>query len=180
MNDILDYLDTRCVAVTRRIAFVGVFGMLAVTALTVVDVMSRWLWGGSVPGLNELLAMGLAATISSTFPAGAASRINLAVDILASRFGERALLWLRTFGAFFLLIMYALLTWRISFYANQLSGRGVTTVILGWPQAPFIFTVAFFFALTTLVQIVVALVDLRNAIAGRAYHRSDRLLGFRR
>ena len=32
------------------------------------------------------------------FPAGAAGRINLAVDILASRLGERALLWLRATG----------------------------------------------------------------------------------
>jgi tripartite ATP-independent transporter DctM subunit len=164
----LNYVDSQCVSVTRRIAFVGVFGMLAVTALTVADVMARWLWGGSVPGLNEVLAMGLAATISSTFPAGAAGRINLAVDILASRFGERALLWLQAAGAFFLLVFYALLTWRVAFFANQLAGRGVTTVILGWPQAPFIFTVAFFFGLTTLVQTVVALVALRNAIAGRS------------
>jgi TRAP-type C4-dicarboxylate transport system permease small subunit len=105
LNDLLDYLDAGCVAVSRRIAFIGVFGMLAVTALTTADVLSRWLWGGSVPGLNEVLAMGLAATISSTFPAGAAGRINLAVDILASRLGERALLWLRAAGAFFLLIL---------------------------------------------------------------------------
>jgi tripartite ATP-independent transporter DctM subunit len=168
LNDILDYLDARFVSLTRRIAFIGVFGMLGVTALTVTDVMARWLWGGSVPGLNEVLAMGLAATISSTFPAGAAGRINLAVDILASRFGERALLWLRAAGAFFLLILYALLTWRIAIYANELAGREVVTVILRWRQAPFIFAVAFFLGLTTLVQIVVALVDLRNAIAGRA------------
>ena len=70
MNDLLDYLDARCVAISRRVAFIGVVGMLAVTALTTADVISRWLWGGSVPGLNEVLAMGLAATISSTFPAG--------------------------------------------------------------------------------------------------------------
>ncbi len=144
MNDLLDYLDARCVSLTRRIAFIGVFGMLAVTALEVTDVIARWLWGGSVPGLNEVLAMGLAATISSTFPAGAAGRINLAVDILASRFGARVLLWLRTAGAFFLLIFYALLAWRLTIYANELAGRGAVTVILRWPQAPFIFAVAGF------------------------------------
>ena len=71
-------------------------------------------------------------------------------------------------GAFFLLVLYALLTWRIAFFANQLAERGVTTVILGWQQAPFIFIVAFFFGLTTLVQLVVALVALRNAIAGHS------------
>jgi C4-dicarboxylate transporter DctM subunit len=168
LNDLLDYLDARCVAVSRRIAFIGVFGMLAVTALTTADVISRWLWGGSVPGLNEVLAMGLAATISSTFPAGAAGRINLAVDILAGRLGERALLWLRTAGAFFLLILYALIAWRFSIYAGELARRGVTTVILLWPQAPFIYAVGFFLGLTAIVQLVVALVDLRNAIAGRA------------
>ncbi len=168
MNDLLDTLDARCVAISRRVAFIGVIGMLAVTALTTADVIARWLWGGSVPGLNEVLAMGLAATISSTFPAGAASRINLAVDILASRFGERALLWLRAAGAFFLLILYVLLAWRFTIYAGELARRGVTTVILQWPQAPFIYAVAFFLGLTALVQFVVALVDLRNALAGHA------------
>ncbi len=168
MNDTLNTLDTWCVAVSRRIAFIGVFGMLAVTGLTVADVLARWLWDGSVPGLNEVLAMGLAATISSTFPAGAAGRINLAVDILASRFGNRTLLWLRAAGAFFLLILYALLAWQLAVYAFQLASRDVVTVILRWPQAPFMFAVAFFLALTALVQVVVALVDLRNAIAGNA------------
>jgi C4-dicarboxylate transporter DctM subunit len=166
VNDVLNKLDSMCVALSRRIAFIGVFGMLAVTALTVADVLSRWLWNGSVPGLNEVLAMGLAATISSTFPAGAAGRINLAVDILASRFGERALLWLRAAGAFFLLILYVLLTWQLAIYAHGLQIQHVVTVILRWPQAPFIFAVVFFLGLTALVQIVVALVDLRNAIAG--------------
>jgi tripartite ATP-independent transporter DctM subunit len=168
LSELLDYLDARCVSLTRRIAFIGVFGMLAVTALEVADVLARWLWGGSVPGLNEVLAMGLAATISSTFPAGAAGRINLAVDILASRFGARALLWLRTAGAFFLLIFYVLLAWRLIVYANELTGRGAMTVILQWPQAPFIYAVAGFISLTAVVQAVVALVDLRNAIAGQA------------
>jgi len=168
VNDVLNTLDSWCVAAARRIAFIGVFGMLAVTALTVADVLARWLWNGSVPGLNEVLAMGLAATIASTFPAGAAGRINLAVDILASRFGHRTLLWLRAAGAFFLLVLYALLTWQLAIYAYQLASRDVVTVILRWPQAPFIFAVVFFLALTSFVQIVVALVDLRNAIAGVA------------
>jgi len=154
------------VTITRRIAFIGVFGMLAVTALTVADVLARWLWDGSVPGLNEVLAMGLAATISATFPAGAASRINLAVDILASRLGERALLWLRCAGAFFLLVLYILLTWQLGLYTVQLANRDVVTVILRWPEAPFFFAVVFFLGLTSLAQTVVALVDLRNAIAG--------------
>ncbi len=167
LNDILDYLDARCVALSRRIAFIGVFGMLAVTALTTADVLSRWLYGGSVPGLNEVLAMGLAVTIASTFPAGAAGRINLAVDILATRFGVRALLWLRAAGAFFLLILYVLIAWRFTVYAGELSRRGVTTVILLWPQAPFIYAVGVFLGLTSVVQLVVALVDLRNALAGR-------------
>lgn len=168
LNDLLDYLDARCVAISRRVAFIGVVGMLAVTALTTADVISRWLWGGSVPGLNEVLAMGLAATISSTFPAGAAGRINLAVDILASRLGEPVLLWLRAAGAFFLLILYVLLAWRFAVYAGELMRRGVTTVILQWPQAPFIYAVAFFLGMTAVVQCVVALVDLRNALAGQA------------
>jgi tripartite ATP-independent transporter DctM subunit len=167
LSELLDYLDARCVSLTRRIAFIGVFGMLAVTALEVFDVLARWLWDGSVPGLNEVLAMGLAATIASTFPAGAAGRINLAVDILASRFGARVLLWLRTAGAFFLLIFYVLLAWRLIVYANELTGRGAMTVILQWPQAPFIYAVAGFIALTAVVQGVVALVDLRNALAGQ-------------
>ena len=65
MNDLLDYLDARCVAISRRVAFIGVVGMLAVTALTTADVISRWLWGGSVPGLNEVLAMGLAFVVQA-------------------------------------------------------------------------------------------------------------------
>ncbi len=166
MSALLDLLDERCVAVTRRIAFIGVLGMLIIAALTVTDIVLRWLWGASVVGFNEVIAMGLAVAIAATFPAGAAGRVNLTIDILVSHLGRRSVLWLRVLGAFFLLVLYVLLAWHMGDLASDLFERNVRTVFLRWPQAPFIWTVTLLLGATVAAQIVVALVDLRNALAG--------------
>jgi hypothetical protein len=74
-------------------------------------------------------------------------------------------LWLKVLGAFFLLILYFFLAWRLGILSGELYERHVRTVYLLWFKWPFISIVAVLLGLTTLTQLVVALVDLRNALA---------------
>jgi tripartite ATP-independent transporter DctM subunit len=55
------------------------------------------------------------------------------------------------------------LTWQIYVYAGQLAEQGRATVMLGLPQAPFLFGVALMFFLGCLVQLVVMLNQFRKA-----------------
>ena len=166
LGEFLDSLDRSMISLTRRIAFAGVTVMLLLAFGTVADVLLRWLFNAPISGFNEILSMGLAVAISATFPAGAAQRVNLTVDFLSRRLSPRALARLKLIGAVALLLFYALLSWRIGEYAADLMGRNAVTLYLSIPMGPIIACVAFFLAVSAVVQVAALLVAVKYAIAG--------------
>jgi tripartite ATP-independent transporter DctM subunit len=161
----LDRLEAWCVEVTRPIAFLGVIGMLIVSGVTMVDVLLRWLFSSGVPALNEIVAMIFAVTVTACLPAGVAQGVNLKIDLLENLIVGRCSKWLGAFGMAMLLLFFVLLTVQITVLAGALAAQGRTTVILGWPQAPFIYGVALLLAATTAVQAIVTANSLRKALA---------------
>ncbi len=163
---IAERLEKLCVAFTRPIAFIGVLGMLIVASATVVDVLMRWLASTAITALNEITALVFAVAVAACIPAGLASGVNLRIDLLARWLTGRVAAWLDALGALLLLLFFCILAWRIGVFAGNLMDQGRTTVILGWPQAPFMYAVSVLLGIGALVQAVVAV----NAI-GRAFGR---------
>ena len=151
---------------TQRVAFAGVLAMLVVAFVTTADVLMRWLFRSPIDGMNEIVGMGMAVAVAATFPAGAAQRVNLTIDVLKDRVGVRALAWLKVAGALLLLVFYAFLAWRIGVYAAKLQARAAATIYVQMPLAPFIWSVALFLGIAALVQVVAFLVALKYAMAG--------------
>jgi tripartite ATP-independent transporter DctM subunit len=162
----LDDLDKRCLAVTQRVAFVGVLAMLAVAFVTTVDILLRWLANAPIHGLNEIVGVGMAVAVVATFPAGASQRVNLTIELLQNRISDRAVAWLKVAAAALLLVFYVLLAWRIGVYAAKLQASAAETIFLRLPMAPFVWVIAAFVAVSALVQIVVVFVSVRFALAG--------------
>jgi tripartite ATP-independent transporter DctM subunit len=159
-------LDKRSLAITRRVAFAGVVAMLAVAFITTADVLLRWLANSPILGLNEMVGMGMAVAVAATFPAGAAQRVNLTIDLLQNRVGDRTLAWLKVAGSVTLLVFYVLLAWRIGGYALKLELRGAETIFVKLPTAPFVWAIAAFVAISALVQIIAVFVAVSFALAG--------------
>ena len=63
--------------------------------------------------------------------------MGLRIDLLARWLTGRVAAWLDALGALLLLLFFCILAWRIGIFAGNLMDQGRTTVILGWPQAPF-------------------------------------------
>jgi C4-dicarboxylate transporter, DctM subunit len=168
VSTLLDVLDRRCVTVTQRIAFAGVVAMLVVAFVTTADVLLRWLFSSPIDGLNEIVGMGMAVAVAATFPAGAAQRVNLTIDLLQNRVSARILAWLKVGASLLLLVFYVFLAWRIGVYAMKLQARAAETVYVQLPMAPFIWAVAAFFAVSALAQVIAFCVTVRFALAGIA------------
>src|SRR5262249_20958109 len=128
-----------CAIVTRPIAFIGVLGMLIAAAVTVLDVLMRWLASTAITALNEITAMVFAVAVAACMPAGLAGGVNLRIDILARWLTGRVAAWLDALGTLLLLLFFLILSWRIALYADSLMAQGRTTLILGWPIAPFMY-----------------------------------------
>jgi tripartite ATP-independent transporter DctM subunit len=159
----LDRIEARCARVARPIAFIGVLGMLIVAGVTLIDILGRWFFNSPIPALNEVVAEVFAVGVAACIPSGFAQSVNLTVDILARWITGRLAAWLSASGAVLLLVFVGLLTWRIEIFAQSLEAQHRTTVILRWPEAPFMHAVAVLLAAGAVVQAVVALNAVRRA-----------------
>ncbi len=160
----LDRLENTCVLLTRPIAFIGVIGMLVVSGVTIADVLSRWLLGSSIAATNEVISMTFAVAVAACIPAGLAQGVNLKVDLLEAHLRGRFKNWLGAIGGLLLALLFVILAWRVGVYAADLHAQNRITVILGWPQWPFMYGAAVLFALGVVVQVVVSLNAIRRAI----------------
>lgn len=161
----LPSLERACLALSQRLALVGVAGMLVFALATVVDVTLRKLANTPIPGFYDIGQLVLAVVVAASFPAVIASRSNLVIDFLTGTFPPRLRRALAALGGALMLIFLALLAWRMAFYSAELAERNSITINLGVPTAPFWWAVTAFIAFCVLVQAVVALAQLREAFA---------------
>jgi tripartite ATP-independent transporter DctM subunit len=148
---------------SRVVAIACVCGMLFVAAITMVDVLLRWFANEPIPAINEIVQMTFSVAISACIPAGMIQRVNLKIDLVARYFGPPLHAWLEVLGSACLWLFYAVLAWRIFIYADTLASEGRTTVILGLPQAPFMYCVSVLLAFGTLVQTLIIINEARRA-----------------
>jgi len=154
-RSVLDRLEAWCVTTTRPVAFLGVLGMLFVAGVTVLDVLLRWLIGTGVTAINEITTLIFAVAVSACMPSGLIGGVHLTVDVLKPLFSKRLAGWLNAVGAMLLLLFFGLLAWRLFVHAEILAGEKRITVILGVPEAPFIYAAALLFGFGAAVQCVV-------------------------
>jgi tripartite ATP-independent transporter DctM subunit len=158
----IDRLEAWCIAASRSIAFVGVLGMLIVASVTVLDVLLRWLFGTGVTALNEISTLIFAVAVSACMPAGLIGGVHLTVDVLKPLFSPRLAGWLAAAGQLFLLAFFGMLAWRLFMHADALVIEKRMTVILGVPEAPFMYAAAILFWFGAAVQCVVVAKAIRS------------------
>ncbi|HEY3917927.1 MAG TPA: TRAP transporter large permease subunit [Stellaceae bacterium] len=148
---------------SRVVAIACVCGMLFVAAITMVDVLLRWFANEPIPAINEIVQMTFSVAISACIPAGMIQRVNLKIDLVARYFSPALHAWLEVLGSACLWLFYAVLAWRIFIYADTLASEGRTTVILGLPQAPFMYCVSVLLAFGIVVQTLIIINEARRA-----------------
>ena len=129
--------------------------MIAIAALIVADALIRWFAVSPIVGLNEIVSMLFAATVAACLPYALTSSTQLTIDILEQHMSPRVGALLDAVGALLNLAFFAFITWHVARYAQELSNEGRVTVILHWPQPPFMIALAVLFGLALLVQLLV-------------------------
>ena len=158
---------------TGAIAVVAVAGLLAGAIAIVGDVLARWLVSGGVVALNEIVSSLFAVAVAATLPAGSARRMHLRVDLLGGQTGARLTAWLGAAGSVLLMLMFALLAWRLWTLGLRFSAQGRATAIWQFPLAPVYFGIAACLALAAAVEAVNAVADIRRARTVRGGPRSS-------
>jgi tripartite ATP-independent transporter DctM subunit len=153
----IETLDRWSLAATSRAASLGVLGILGVSAVTVFDVMLRWLFNRPIDGLNEVTSLLLALGVAACLPAGMASRSNIVIDYALDWMPARVARWLRVLAAVLLLLFLLLVVWRMVLICLTLIGQGRTTPLVQLPLGWILLGITAVMATSILAQAVVVI-----------------------
>lgn len=160
----LTVLDRALEKISQRIASIGVASILIVAFMTVSDIILRNFFNKSLYGLGEITVLLIAVAVSAVLPAGMARRISLTIEILDNRVPPGLIAWLRVFGAALLTVFMGLIAWRLYLIARTSDTRFETTIMTEIRKAPFFYSVTAGLIATTLVQFVVLLRTMSQAL----------------
>jgi TRAP-type C4-dicarboxylate transport system permease small subunit len=164
--DTLDRVEATIAGWSRNVAVVGVLALLVISAVTLADVLLRWIANAPIRGLNDVLMITAPVVIAACFPLVIARRENIVIRMLGQAISPRTSLWLDAFGSLALLGFVTLVGWQLVVYTVELGRANRTTWQLLIPVAPF-WTIATSLVLLCIPAQAAALAsDVARAISG--------------
>jgi TRAP-type C4-dicarboxylate transport system permease small subunit len=152
---------------TRAIAVAGFLGLLAVAALTTLDVLLRWIANAPIKGLNDVNGLVVAIVIASCLPLVIAQRQNISIRFLGDALGAAPSRWLEAVGSAALLVFVTLVGWQLIVYTAGLAESGRTTWHLRIPLTPWWSVATAIVLLCIPAQTVALAADLARAVDGK-------------
>lgn len=132
----LDTLERHGRAVTQTVAVLGLAGLVAITFLTIVDVLLRWLFSSPIDGLTDILNLLYAVVLAAFFPTALIERNHITIRYLGNWIGPRTTRVLDLFGETLTLVFFFLITWQLLIFTEDLFATEEVTWVLAWPVAP--------------------------------------------
>lgn len=141
--------------------------LMAMMALTVVDVIGRYIFSAPLTGAGELTELLLAATIFLGLPAVSLNNEHVTVDLVTDRLAQRLQPWRKAAIGLVSALVLVVVAWRIWVYADQIAAYGGSTSSLRIPIAP----LGYFCAICTVVgaalSAAVPLITLFKSFKGK-------------
>ena len=138
--------------------------LFAMMALTVTDVLGRYLFNAPVRGAAEVTELMLAGVVFLGLPAATLDRDHVAVDLLTGYFAE----WFVRFQAPAVLIISAVVQtvigWRLWIAAAQVGSYGGTTSSLEIPIAPIGYGSAVLCGVSALIMLAQTFHQIRKEV----------------
>ncbi|MBR9830325.1 MAG: TRAP transporter small permease [Oceanospirillales bacterium] len=122
-------------AVQHLLSGTAAIVMFLMMALTLVDVLGRYLFSAPVTGAFELTELMLAAVIFLGLPLITAENGHVAVDIMDSAFGPRAQVVQEWLIALVNILAFAIFSWMLWKHAFKVYRYEDTTAVLQIPYA---------------------------------------------
>ncbi|WP_232830398.1 TRAP transporter small permease [Oceanicella sp. SM1341] len=130
-------------ALMRVLAIASTLLILALTAVTCVDVVGRYWFNTPLAGAFELTELLLGALVFAALPLCTRDGGHVEVDLLGMMLGPRGAGLLTAFGNLFAALVLAVFAWRLGVEALRLGADGAVTNALRLPMAPVAWFAAF-------------------------------------
>ena len=129
-------LEQRSREYSEAVAILGLIGLIAVTLLTIGDVLLRWLLLAPMDGLHEVMQLLYAIIMASFFPTALTGRNHISIRFLGDWLGPGISAKLDVFGNMMTFIFFVLVGWQFIIFTGELMENNEITWILAWPVAP--------------------------------------------
>jgi len=111
--------------------------IVGVVAITVYNVLGRWLFDAPLRGVVELTELAMVGIVYLGLARAQQQDGHITVDLLYQRLGQRWRAALDAFAAVVGVVVVALIAWRLYVYAGVLEAGGRTTASRRIPLYPF-------------------------------------------
>ena len=148
------------------VALVGLVGLVILAAITVAEVLIRWLFNYGIAGVADVSSLLIAVFLSACFGLVCSRNKHISVSFVADALGYRGSRVLDAFGSLVTVAVFAVITWQMARYALELQAIHDTTWVLLWPKAPWFMAVTILLGLTIPAQLLVLLIDISEAVIG--------------
>ena len=148
----MDFLVTALRTVVRLTAGIAGVGLLAMAALTCLDVILRKL-GHPLPGAYDLVKVAAGVTIACALPYTTAIKGHVAVEYFHHRLGRRGRVVADTLIRLPIMAMFSLFTWQFIAYGTKLRTSGEVSMTLQLPVYWVPYVMAFSCAQVVLVTL---------------------------
>ena len=129
----------------------GVAVLAAMMFLIFADVMMRYVFNRPITGTLELNEYMQAILIAFGMAYCAVLKGHVSIDIIVSKFPQRAQAVIDSITCIFGLGVFSLITWQTALYVKEELDTGIESMVLGIPSFPFVGAVALGSALFSLV-----------------------------
>lgn len=138
--------------------------LLALTAVTLVDVLGRYFLGAPLPGASELTELLVMAIVFSGLPAICLDDGHITVDLAISHLQGTAAALQLFISRFVVASILALIAWQLSIHAHRLGMWHETTIYLRLPLSPVGQVAAGLAALSAFIALALALLRLPRGV----------------
>lgn len=152
--------------VGRALAMLAMALLLVNVLLVGYDVLLRWLLGRPQSWVADIAAMTYPIALACCIPAALESGHMIAIRFLGQALGPHATRWLDSLGSVLLLVLMALMAWKVSERTLDDWNAGYTTANVGLPMSPTWLAVSGLLVIATLVQCRVVWRTLPGRTAG--------------
>lgn len=158
----MNTIRTVMARLSEGLALISVACLLALSALTGVDVIGRYAFGQPIPGFTNAAGLVTALVVAGFFPVLTMRKANITLRPFAKAGGGVVGRLLDSFAALITALFFAVMAWQYASYAAEAVRSGEYIAVLRWPVGPWWWGVTVLIAITAVAAFVVFVQEARG------------------
>jgi TRAP-type C4-dicarboxylate transport system permease small subunit len=147
---------------SAALALISVGCLLALSALTGIDVIGRYAFGRPIPGFTNAASLATALVVAGFFPVLTMRKANITLRPFAKIGRGTVARVLDSFAGLMTTAFFGVMAWQYANYAAEAVRSGEYVAVLRWPVGPWWWGVTVMIAVTAVASLVVFVQEARG------------------